>query len=141
MLLLAIGLIAGFVIWWERKPAKEIQSAAKPTTTVAQTGFQKLLGGWRREDSDYLIGIRRVAADGALDAGYFNPSPIHVAKAQATQEGAFTRVFIELRDTNYPGSTYNLTYDAANDRLVGTYYQAIEQQSFAVAFNRFSQSR
>ena len=46
------------------------------------------------------------------------------------------KVFIELRDVNYPGSTYTLTYDPASDQLKGVYYQAVEKQRFPVAFVR-----
>jgi hypothetical protein len=46
------------------------------------------------------------------------------------------KVFVELRDVNYPGSTYTLTYDPASDQLKGIYYQAVEQQRFPVAFFR-----
>jgi hypothetical protein len=38
---------------------------------------------------------------------------------------AATQVVVELRDVNYPGSTYTLTYDPGTDRLTGTYYQAV----------------
>ena len=40
------------------------------------------------------------------------------------------------RQTNYPGSTYTLTYDPASDQLKGVYYQAVEKQQFPVAFLR-----
>jgi hypothetical protein len=71
-----------------------------------------------------------------MDAAYFNPNTIHVAKAEAAQEGAVTKVSIELRDVNYPGSTYVLTYEAATDQLTGIYYQAALQQRFEVVFVR-----
>ena len=71
-----------------------------------------------------------------MDAAYFNPGPIHVAKAEASQEGAVTKLFIELRDVNYPGSTYTLVYDAASDRLTGIYFQAVLQQRYEVFFVR-----
>ncbi len=34
------------------------------------------------------------------------------------------------------GSTYDLTYDPASDRLRGTYYQAVAKQKFDVYFTR-----
>jgi hypothetical protein len=46
------------------------------------------------------------------------------------------KVFIELRDLNYPGSTYTLTYDPASDQLKGVDYQAVEKHRFPVAFVR-----
>jgi hypothetical protein len=71
-----------------------------------------------------------------MTAAYFNPDPIHVAKAIASQEGALTKVFIELRDVNYPGATYSLTYDPEADQLRGIYYQPVLQESFDVFFVR-----
>jgi len=44
--------------------------------------------------------------------------------------------FVELRDVNYPGSTYTLVYQAENDRLYGIYYQAALGQMFEVEFVR-----
>jgi hypothetical protein len=98
--------------------------------------FEKLKGKWLRPDGGYILEIRSVEPDGKMDAAYFNPNPIHVAKAEAAQEGAVTKVSIELRDVNYPGSTYVLTYEAATDQLAGIYYQAALQQRFEVVFAR-----
>ena len=56
---------------------------------------------------------------GHLEAFYFNPRSINVARAEASRDGAVTKVFIELRDVNYPGSTYTLASDPANDQLKG----------------------
>ena len=44
-----------------------------------------------------------------------------------TPEGGALKLFIELRDVGYPGSTYTLTYLPAGDRLTGVYYQAAIQ--------------
>jgi len=46
------------------------------------------------------------------------------------------QVFIELRDTGYPGSTYTLIYNLQQDMLTGIYYQAAVNQSFEVVFVR-----
>ena len=40
-----------------------------------------------------------------MDAAYFNPKSIHIAKAEASRETDATKVFIELRDMNYPAPT------------------------------------
>ena len=80
--------------------------------------------------------VRSIAADGAIDVAYFNPNSIHVAKAEASRDGSATKLFIELRDVNYPGSTYTLTYEPASDQLQGVYYQAVERQRFQVTFLR-----
>ena len=49
------------------------------------------------------------------------------------------KVFIELRDVNYPGSTYTLAYDVKTDRLVGRYFQAVAGETFDVYFVRLKQ--
>jgi hypothetical protein len=46
------------------------------------------------------------------------------------------RLFFELRASGYNGSTYTLTYDAANDRLKGIYDQVVAKQKFEVTFIR-----
>jgi hypothetical protein len=46
------------------------------------------------------------------------------------------KLFFELRAGGYNGSTYTLNYDAAGDRLKGTYYQAVAKQTFEVFFVR-----
>jgi hypothetical protein len=113
-------------------------SGTNQTATAAtpNPAFEKLKGKWLRPDGGYILDIRSVEPGGKIDAAYLNPRPINVAKAQATQEGAATKVFVELRDVNYPGSTYNLAYEAAGDRLTGIYYQAALQQQFEVVFVR-----
>jgi hypothetical protein len=46
------------------------------------------------------------------------------------------RVFIELRDANYPDSAYNLTYAPPTEQIQGVYFQAALQQQFEVSFVR-----
>ena len=84
----------------------------------------KLKGKWLRPDGGYVIEVRNVEDGGTMDVAYFNPRPIKVSKAEASQDGATTKVFLELRDVNYPGSTYTLRYDPASDQLKGVYYRA-----------------
>jgi hypothetical protein len=43
---------------------------------------------------------------------------------------------LELRDANYPGSFYNLRYDPKNDRLMGTYFQAVQRETYDIEFVR-----
>ena len=44
--------------------------------------------------------------------------------------------YVELRDVNYPGSTYTLAYIPDRDILAGYYYQAVQGQTFEVVFER-----
>lgn len=127
-----------------RDVAPAIPAAAAPTAvqdqvsppTVPKSGLDALRGKWSRPDGGYIIDIASVNNNGKLDASYFNPRRINVAKAEASQDGTALRVFIELRDVNYPGSTYNLTYEPDSDSLRGIYYQALQQQQFEVVFVR-----
>ncbi len=134
------------------KPAAEAaaptgEAATVPPTAVAtadrgasaseaKRGFDVLKGRWLRPDGGYVVEVRSVDASGKMEASYSNPRPIRVAKAEASQDGPAIKVFIELRDVNYPGSTYNLTYDPQGDQLKGIYYQAALQQQFEVFFVR-----
>src|SRR5262245_50356750 len=79
--------------------------------TDSGTGYEKLLGRWAREDGGYVLEVRGVAADGTMEVGYFNPKPIKVARGEASRDGDTLQVVVELRDVNYPGSTYTLRYD------------------------------
>jgi hypothetical protein len=124
-LALAIGVVAVGGWWWSQA------SQADPLAT-----YQRLQGRWQRADGGYIIDIRSVDAAGKLTAAYLNPQPINVAKAEASMLGETLRVFIELRDVNYPGSTYQLTYNPLADRLAGVYYQAKLRESYDVEFGR-----
>ena len=99
-------------------------------------GFQTLVGRWLRPDGGYVLEIRSVDPTGELVAAYLNPRPIHVARAEASRDGTTTKVFVELRDVNYPGSTYTLTYDRVSDQLRGVYFHAGLGQRFNICFER-----
>jgi hypothetical protein len=118
-------------------PTAQAAVTGQPAAAVASnSGFEKLKGKWLRPDGGYVIEVRSIDDGGRMDASYFNPRSINVHKAEASRDGAATKVFIELRDANYAGSTYNLAYDAQKDQLAGVYYHAGLQQSFDVIFLR-----
>lgn len=98
--------------------------------------YRPLIGRWQRTDGGYVIEIRQVATDGAMQAGYFNPRPINVSQARASVFKDHLKVEVELRDTGYPGSSYTLLYDPDKDALLGFYYQAVQKQNFDVVFVR-----
>ena len=104
--------------------------------TGSKSGFEVLDGRWLRPDGGYILQIKSVDVGGKMEAGYFNPRPINVSKAQATKESGKIKVFVELSDVGYPGSTYTLTYDPKDDVLRGVYYQAAAKQSFDIYFTR-----
>jgi hypothetical protein len=99
-----------------------------------RTDFRCLEGRWIRSDGGYFLELRNVKKDGSVSAAYFNPRPIRVFRAEADRKDGRITLFVELRDVNYPGSTYTLQYDAGTDRLKGTYFQAVERQTFHVEF-------
>jgi hypothetical protein len=103
---------------------------------VVQTDFQRLEGKWVRPDGGYVLELRNIKMNGSLTAGYFNPRPIKVFRAEAAKKDGTMTLVVELRDVNYPGSTYKLQYDPATDRLKGKYFQAVERQTFDVEFQR-----
>jgi len=95
-----------------------------------------LIGDWIRTDSQYLIRITSVNEDGTMIAQYFNPNPINVEKANWEQSYGNLKIIVEMRDVNYPGSTYTLNYLPERDMLAGEYYQAVEGLTFYVEFAR-----
>lgn len=105
---------------------------------VQKTDKTKIIGEWLRTDSDYMIKIAAVNDDGLLLAQYFNPNPINVGKAEWLSSDGFIKIYLELRDENYPGSNYNLTYLPDRDILAGDYYQAFEGLTFYVEFTRYN---
>ncbi len=95
-----------------------------------------LVGDWVRTDANYLITIIVIHNDGTLEVKYFNPRPINVGKANWEDSYGNLKIVIELRDVNYPGSTYTLNYLPDRDILAGEYYQAVEGLTFYVEFVR-----
>ena len=123
-----IALLLGLVLALATIGTASAQGPAQKGTSAPEavrTGFDVLKGAWVRPDGGYTIMIKAIGPNGELDAMYFNPNPLPFAKAQSSREGATLRAFFELRAGGYNGSTYELTYDPANDRLKGTYYQAV----------------
>jgi len=128
-----IAFIAAVIAFPPQASAEESAPRAdKPPTTEAQA----LLGRWVRTDYPYTIEITSLKEDGTMEAAYYNPKPINVGNAKYEESVAGLVATVELRDVNYPGSTYILTYDSARGALIGTYFQAVEGTTFGVAFVR-----
>jgi len=112
----------------------------KPTLMVdpdkIDYDFDKLTGRWLRPDGGYIIDIRKIDANGKVDAGYYNPQPINVSRAEVIGVNAEIKLLIELQDVGYPGSTYTLIYNPQKDMMFGLYYQAAMGQNFDVVFVR-----
>ena len=112
------------------------ESKNPPKQTQVQTDVQRLEGRWIRPDGGYVLELREIKKDGSLKASYFNPRPINVFTAKWSRKDGKINLFVELRDVNYPGSKYNLQYEPGSDQLKGTYFQAVEKQTFNIEFER-----
>jgi len=133
------AMVAALAWWlWPVAPAptpladSPAASGAGAKTTAAD--FAPLVGKWQRSDGDYLIEILSAAADGTLEAKYYNPRPIIVGKAMGVIDGGKLSAIVELRDVDYPGSTYRLRH--AGDKMSGDYFQATQGETFQVEFSR-----
>lgn len=138
--LVAILLIAGALSCGPRdaqqSPPASSPAAAGADRAPARVGFEKLVGRWLRADGGYVLEIRAVSPEGQVEATYLNPRPINVARAEAARGDDLVTLLVELRDVNYPGSTYRLWYDPRRDTLEGTYYQAAQHVTYDVTFER-----
>jgi hypothetical protein len=143
LLVVIIGGL-GLVLWPEdpaRAPARkdgQLDSSAAATNAAVATApdVSSVLGNWLREDGGYQLRLTRDPDGEKLRAEYFNPQPINVSFASATNDSGTLKLRVELRDVNYPGCVYTLVHDRSNDRLLGTYFQAAMNQTFEVVFVR-----
>lgn len=111
-------------------------SCNQPQSQQKMSDKSLLVGNWVRTDAPYRIQISELLDDGKMKAGYFNPKSINVSKAGWVNTGGVIKIYVEMRDQNYPGSNYNLTYVPERDLLAGVYYQAVEGTTFEVEFVR-----
>ena len=118
---LIIGSVAGFVLF---------HLASKPAD------YKHLVGQWVRQDGGYVLDIKSISLDGKIEMAYLNPRPINVLKAQADTKKGKIELLIELRDRNYPGNYYTLTFDSQSDRLIGVYHHLGIGQNFDIFFSR-----
>jgi hypothetical protein len=117
----------------EATAPEPVQAAAAPAAAVDKN---RLAGTWERTDAPYQLVLSDIASDGTMKAQYLNPNPINVSKSNWVDGKDVISVFVELRDVNYPGSNYTLTYFPDRDMLIGKYFQAVEGVTYDVAFAR-----
>ena len=136
--LLLVAILAACKPEGDRGARSSSPGAAPGATpaTAAAAEPARLEGQWKRTDSDYVIAIDEATPDGKLAARYLNPQPIHVSRAQWLKSGARLQLMVEMQDRGYPGSKYELDYDAAHDTLFGTYHHLGLNQDFQVSFYR-----
>ena len=143
ILCFAIGTIVVACDRQERKKESDdsvntTSTASEPVKPQEQKTFDRsvLIGDWIRTDAEYRVTISELPDDGTLKAGYFNPNSINVGKAGWIFADGVMKIYIELRDENYPGSNYNLVYYPEKDLLAGKYFQAVEGVTYDVGFFR-----
>ena len=110
-----IGLSLSIIPAWAQTQLSPPTPVPPATESAAKATFGVLSGRWVRVQGGYVITINSVDADGRLDASYANPRPLPFHTAVATSDGNSLKLFFELRAAGYGGSTYTLTYDAANE--------------------------
>jgi hypothetical protein len=110
----------------------------KPLSPITDIPKDTILGRWLRPDGNYVIQINSIDSENQIDAQYFNPRPIKIAKAELIPDDNY-RIFIEFDDEGYKGSSYDLIYDPAQDALSGKYFQATYGQTYQIAFIRLKE--
>ena len=125
-----IGIIVIILAW------AVIFQDAETAASAEKPDFKVIIGEWVRPDGGYIVRVRDVNPDGSVDAGYFNPAKINIAKANVSLWKGLVKLFIKLQDKGYPGSTYTLYYYPEKDALAGFYYQAAIGKTYEVVFFR-----
>jgi hypothetical protein len=129
-----LGLIILFYPAYRQNTVTDSSATPTPAPIESTSLYGPLLGRWLRTDGDYLLDVRAVDGAGNARVDYFNPRPIHVARAEASRENDRLKLIVVLEDVGYPGSSYTLTYSPSERSLVGEYYQAAMEQTFDVTF-------
>jgi len=145
LLVLCFAITTIVIACDQQEEKKESDGSTSTTSTTSepvkpqeQKTFDRsiLVGDWIRTDAEYRITISELPDDGTIKAGYFNPNPINIGKAGWIFSDGVIKIYIELRDENYPGSNYNLVYYPEKDLLAGKYFQAVEGVTYDVGFFR-----
>ncbi len=135
LIILAAAAISGYK-FMDRPSSGTAVEMAKAPAQKKMVDPTILTGRWLRPDGGYVLQLADVAPNGRMKAQYFNPNSINVSYSRWGKKDSRLEVFVELRDVNYPGSTYTLTYDPVKDTMKGFYYQAAMKQQFQVEFVR-----
>jgi len=100
-----------------------------------ETVSEKLTGKWLRSDGDYTLEIKAVNENGTLNAAYFNPKQIELGRTEWMMYKNKLHVLVELKGP-YVLSNYQLVYDEETKRLHGTFFQAVEQETYSIYFEK-----
>jgi hypothetical protein len=97
-----------------------------------------LKGIWQRTDASGELTISEIMDNGFLTATYGNPKGINIEKAVWLNTSDVLRIYILFREDLYPGSSFSLNYLPEKDQLLGTYFDALTNESYTVSFKRFN---
>jgi hypothetical protein len=97
-----------------------------------------LKGIWERTDASGELTISEIMDNGFLTATYGNPKGINIEKAVWLNTSDVLRIYILFREDLYPGSSFSLNYLPEKDQLLGTYFDALTNESYTVSFKRFN---
>ncbi len=125
----------------EKKAESTVSSekqSTEPISNITEVPMDTILGRWLRPDGNYVIQINAINSENQIDAQYFNPRPIKIARAELIPADNY-RIFIEFDDEGYKGSSYDLIYDPAQDILSGKYFQATYGQTYQIGFVRLTE--
>ena len=142
MIIIVIVVASMGIVFWRNyttgDATKDTTTTPSATNVPAKPYQDLLIGRWVRTDSDgnYILEIKSATTAGNLEASYFNPNPIKVGHSEWQKKNGGVVIIVELRDVNYPGSTYTLYFHPSENRLTGRYYQAVEGTTYDVAFVR-----
>jgi hypothetical protein len=121
----------------------ELTNVAIPTsenTTIIQHPEKQdknlLKGIWQRTDAAGELTISEIQDNGFLNATYYNPKGITIEKAVWLNSSDVLRIYILFREDKYPGSSFSLNYMIEKDMLLGTYFDALTNESYTVSFKR-----
>jgi len=117
-------------------PATADTSSSSIAPQDLEKVLKQLVGKWQRTDGGYVIELKNPTPDGKINAGYYNPKPIHVGRSGWQYKAGKIIVSVELQDANYPGSLYTLQFFPRENVLAGTYFQAVEKVNYDVEFRR-----
>src|SRR6476620_12487503 len=86
-----VVVLAAGGFWWSKHRQADVAPVAAPASQTTNTSvssealssFEKLKGRWLRTEGSYIVEVRSVESSGKMNAAYFNPRPINVAKAEA----------------------------------------------------------
>ncbi|HAV12345.1 MAG TPA: hypothetical protein DCX06_02450 [Opitutae bacterium] len=136
MRILLLGVLFGLLA--SSVQAQEgLQPKYEISPNIAKVPEQSdFFGAWTRGDGGYTIEVAPSAAIDGVVVKYFNPDSINVERSNFDLTGEEPRLQFVLRDTGYPGSSYELSFLSERRVLIGTYSRPGSQPSQVYFINQ-----